>query len=284
MKQKQSGAVESRWPKTVAYTVISAALGFALLPVAWMVVISFTERRQILSYPPAISPHHATLANYSQVLDNSFVVTGIRNGAIVAGCTTVVALVVGCIAAWGLSAFPFRGADKILLLIMATQMTPLVVLLVPLYQLFNDLGLINSRPALTVVYCSFTLPFAIWMAKGFFDTIPMELIDAARVDGMRRLRILWQIGIPLTRTGLVAIGVFSFLLAWDEYVLASTLMQDDRVRTMPPELVLSFIGQFAYQWGPMMASAALVSAPILVLFLIFQRHIVSGLTAGAVKG
>lgn len=284
MSSSTSGAIESRWTKVTAYVVIGAALIFALLPVVWMMVMSFTERRQILSYPPSVSLHHLTVGNYRQVIDNSFVVTGIRNGAIVAGCTTVIALTLGCLAAWGLSAFPFRGANKVLMAIMATQMTPLVVLLVPLYQLFIDFGLVNSRAALTVVYCSFTLPFAIWMAKGFFDTIPKELIDAARVDGMGRLQIMLRIGLPLTRTGLVAIGVFSFLLAWDEYVLASTLIQDDRMRTMPPELVLSFIGQFAYQWGPMMASAAMVSAPILILFLLFQRHIVSGLTAGAVKG
>lgn len=284
MKRQAAGAVESRWTKLIAYAVIASALVFALAPVVWMIVISFTERRQILSYPPTVSVHHLTVGNYRQVIDNSFVVTGIRNGAFVAAATTIVALVLGSLAAWGLSAFPFRGSNKLLVGVMATQMTPLVVLLVPLYQLFSDIGLINSRPALTVVYCSFTLPFAIWMAKGFFDTIPQELIDAARVDGMGRLRIMVKVGLPLTRTGLVAIGVFSFLLAWDEYVLSSTLIQDDRFRTMPPELVLSFIGQFAYQWGPMMASAALVSTPILVLFLAFQRHIVSGLTAGAVKG
>ena len=270
--------------RIIAYAVIGAALSFALLHVIWMVIISFTQRAQILSYPPTFAIHHLTIGNYRQVIDNSFVVTGIRNGAIVASATTVVALVLGSLAAWGLSAFPFRGSNRVLILIMATQMTPLVVLLVPLYQLFGDLGLISNRAALTFVYCSFTLPFAIWMAKGFFDTIPRELVDAARVDGMGRLRIMLSIGLPLTRTGLVAIGVFSFLLAWDEYVLASTLIQNDAARTMPPELVLSFIGQFAYQWGPMMASAALVSAPIFLLFLTFQRQIVSGLTAGAVKG
>jgi multiple sugar transport system permease protein len=270
--------------RIVSYVILAVALVFALGPIVWMVRLSLQSRPDILMDPPQIVPGPLTLENYQAVVENADVLVGIRNGFIIACATTLISLALGSLAAWGISQYRFRGSDKVLIGIMSTLMLPLVVLLIPLYKLFTTFKLIDNVAALAVVYCALSLPFVIWMAKGFFDTIPHEVIEAAAIDGVSRIGTFFRIGLPLTRTGLVATGVFSFLLAWDEYVLAITLIQSQEYRTMPPSLILTFVGQFAYQWGPMMAAGVLVSAPVLVIFMIFQKYIVAGLTAGAVKG
>lgn len=269
---------------TLGYVVVAIAFLLAIMPVAWMLIVSFMPRTDIIADPPVLFPTGLTLENYSAVIDNEAVISGIRNGAIVAACTTLLSLAIGGIAAWGLSMYPFRGATRVLIAILATQMIPLTVLLIPLYEIFSTFGLIDNQLALALVYCSFTLPFTIWMAKGFFDAVPREIVEAAAIDGVSRFGAFFRIGLPLTRPGIIATAIFGFLLAWDEYILAVTLISSEQLRTMPPQLVLSFIGQFAYQWGPMMASGILVTVPVLALFIFFQRHIVAGLTAGAVKG
>lgn len=284
MRSRQRSRESTPVAKVATRLCIALGLVFALSPIGVMMAISGMEKPDILSYPPAFPVQRLTISNYSSALNNGFVVTGIRNGAIVALATTLLSLFIGLPAAWGLSKYPSKRSGGILIGIMSTQMVPLVVLVIPIYQLFTTFRLMNNPAALVVVYCSFCLPFTIWMAKGFFDHVPRELVEAASIDGVSRLGTLFRIGLPLVRSGVVAIGIFSFLLSWDEYLVASTLLQRDEYRTMPTQLILSFIGQFAYQWGPMMAAAVMVSIPIFVLFLTFQRQIVAGLTAGAVKG
>ena len=168
--------------------------------------------------------------------------------------------------------------------VLATQMFPQGMLLISLYLIFMRLKLINTYPALILANTTFAIPFAIWILKGFFDTIPREIEDAALIDGCNRLSVMTKVILPLVAPGLVAAGVYTFLISWDEYLYASTLMARPQMRTLPPGIVQSFVGQFYLNWPNVMAASVLVTLPVTILFILFQKYLVQGLTSGAVKG
>ncbi len=210
--------------------------------------------------------------------------TYFKNSLIVGICTTLLTLLAAVPAGYVLSRFRFRGARALLLVILATQMFPYVTILISLYTLFRQLHMLNTYPALVLSFTTFSLPFSIWMMKGFCDTLPSDLEDAARVDGASRLRTLWSIVVPIIIPGVVAVGFFAFLNSWNELLYALTLTSSPDMRLIPPGFVLTYIGEFQDRWPDMMAASVVVSLPIVVLFTVFQKQLVSGLTAGAVKG
>ena len=267
------------------YLAILVILAFTLFPLYWMVVGSFKSQRVIMDLPGFV-PGEVTLDNYIALLSPlfPFLSTGIKNGLIVTITTSFLTLFLGSLAAYGLSQFRYRGSNVILLAIMATQIFPGVVLVLAFYIFIKELHLLNTHFALIISYTSFTLPFAIWLLKGFFDGLPEELIDAVQIDGGTRLSALRYVALPLIAPGMMATFMFVFLVAWDEFLFSLTLTTTNEMRTMAPALIMTFFTRYNYRWGPMMAACVVVSIPVFVMFLFLQRYLIQGLTAGAVKG
>jgi multiple sugar transport system permease protein len=205
------------------------------------------------------------------------------NSLLVASVTAIASLVISTYAAYAFSKFRFRGRRSLMFLVLSAQMFPQALLLITLYLMFARLQLLNTYLVLVLSFTTFTLPLCIWMLKGYFDQIPNDLIEAAKVDGANQLQIIHRVLLPVTGPALVATGLFAFMRGWNDFIYALTLVGKDK-QTLPPGLVLTYVGEFQAQWADMMAASLLVSLPLVIAFVIFQRHIVSGLTAGAVKG
>jgi multiple sugar transport system permease protein len=266
-------------------------LVFIYLPIAWLLISSISTRAELLSVPIHWIPHQPTLKNYIDILTPGTAVSEVartfkitlRNSFVIASSVTVISLLVGSLAAYSLVriALPFR--QGMLLGIMGTRMIPEVSLVIPLYILATRLHLYNTPYVLIFTYLSFALPFAIWLMAAFFETIPIELEDAARIDGCSRLKILFQIILPISAPGLVSTALFVFLTAWDEFFFALIFTSTVAAKTVPVAIA-EFTGRYVVDIGGMMTGGVLAAIPPVLLALLFQRYIVSGLTAGAVKG
>jgi multiple sugar transport system permease protein len=264
---------------------------FVYLPVAWLVISSISTRAELLSVPLHWIPHNPTLRNYASIflpgtatseVARTFKVT-LRNSLLVASSVTLVSLVIGSLAAYALVRIRFRFYEALLISIIGTRMIPEVSLVIPLYILASRVGLLNTPWVLIATYLCFALPFAIWLMAAFFETIPLELEDAARIDGCSRLRILFQIIVPISTPGLVSTALFVFLLAWDEFFFALLFTSTVAAKTVPVAIA-EFTGRYVVDVTGMMTGGVLAAIPPVLLALVFQRYIVRGLTAGAVKG
>jgi multiple sugar transport system permease protein len=266
-------------------------LAFIYLPIAWLVASSTSTRAELLAVPPRWLPENPSLQNYIDILApgagssdvaRTFKIT-LQNSLLVASAVTVISLVAGSLAAYALVriAFPFR---RVLLIgILATRMIPEVSLVIPIYVLASQFHILNTPSVLIATYLSFALPFAIWLMAAFFETIPVELEDAARIDGCSRLGILFKIIMPVSAPGLVSTALFVFLMAWDEFFFALILTSTVAAKTVPVAIA-EFTGRYVVDITAMMTGGVLAALPPVVLALIFQRYIVRGLTTGAVKG
>lgn len=207
----------------------------------------------------------------------------LANSLLVAGATTVVGLAFATSAAYAFSRFEFPGRRAGQSALLVTQMFPGVVMAIPLYVLLDATGLVGSLTGLVLVYATTSVPFSVFMLKGYFDTLPRDLEEAALVDGASKFTIFWRIILPLSRPALAVTALFSFMTAWNEFILASTFLSDERSFTLP--IVLQrYVGEFSAEWGRFAAGAIVVSAPVMALFFYLQKHLVGGLTAGGVKG
>ncbi len=205
------------------------------------------------------------------------------NSTAVAASSTLVGLALSASAAYAFSRFDFPGRKGGMQLLMITQMFPGVVMSIPLYILLDRLHLLDTLSGLVLVYSTTSVPFSVWMLKGYFDTIPREIEEAALVDGATRWSTFFRIVLPLSRPGLVVTGLFSFMTAWNEFILAATFLGKETLFTLPVQLQ-RYVGQYSSQWGSFAAMAVLVSLPVMILFFILQKHLVAGLTSGGVKG
>jgi multiple sugar transport system permease protein len=271
--------------------LVIVALIFVYVPVAWLIISSISSRSELLSTPIHWIPQDPTLQNYINILFPSqgtsevaqtFRIT-LWNSLFVASSVTVIALVFGSLAAYALIRLQFPFRQSLLIGILGTRMIPEISLVIPLYLFATRFGLFNSPYILIITYLSFALPFAIWLMAAFFDTIPVELEDAARIDGATRLETLWKIIMPISAPGLVSTGLFVFLSAWDEFFFALIMTSTVSAKTVPVAIA-EFTGRYVVDVGGMMTGGVLAAIPPVLLSLIFQRYIVSGLTAGAVKG
>ncbi len=265
------------------YLALAIAALFAFFPIYWMLVTSLRPNTEVFAFPPTLLPGTLTLEHYANFIRNPQLLRYLGNSLLVASVTAVFSLVVSTYAAYAFSKFRFKGRRSLMFLVLSAQMFPQALLLITLYLMFARMGLLNTYLVLVLSFTTFTLPLCIWMLKGYFDQIPNDLIEAAKVDGANQLQIIHRVLLPITGPALVATGLFAFMRGWNDFIYALTLVGRDK-QTLPPGLVLTYVGEFQSQWADMMAASLLVSLPLVIAFVIFQRHIVSGLTAGAVKG
>ncbi|MFZ5477012.1 MAG: sugar ABC transporter permease [Myxococcota bacterium] len=266
-----------------------AAITFAtLFPVLWVVKMALAPG-QGFSLTANPFPTEVSLDNLREVVtttatDGSWLFgRQLFNSLVVSVVTAVMGVSLACTAGYALSRWSFPGRDRLMGLFLLTQMFPSVVMAIPLYILLDALNLLDSLAGLVLVYSTTTVPFATWNLKGYFDTIPRDLEEAAMLDGADRWTTFRHVVLPLARPALVVTGLFAFMTAWNEFILAATLMGDERAYTLP--VVLNgYVGEFGAEWGHFAAGAVLVSLPVTALFFVLQRHLVEGLTAGSVKG
>ncbi len=256
---------------------------FCLLPLAWMLSTSLKPLEETFVSPPQWLPEHPTLAAYGRAWSIQSFGTYFANTAIVTMVTTVLAVTIGSLAGYGFSRFRFRGRAALMGFTLSTQMFPGVLLVIPYFAMASRLGLFNTHLALIIAYTSFALPFCIWMLKGFFDRVPRELDEAAMLDGADRLQFFLRVALPIIVPGLIATAIFSFLVAWNEFLFAVALTSSPRMYLLTVGIA-SNLGQFRVQWNDLMAAAVLAIVPVVALYSILQRHLVEGMTAGAVKG
>jgi arabinogalactan oligomer/maltooligosaccharide transport system permease protein len=266
-------------------TLVTAA---ALYPVAWVLRMAVSPSRQFSTDPTLLSGDW-TLQNFVEVIatfdDAGWWLFGLQvlNSLLVSAATAVVGLVLSTSAAYALSRWDFPGREAGMNVFLVTQMFPGVVMAIPLYILLDNLGLLDSLAGLVLVYATTSVPFSVWTLKGYFDTIPKALEEAALLDGAGRVATFWYVILPLARPALAVTGLFSFMTAWNEYILAATLLGDPRAFTLPVVLQ-RYVDDQGTAWGHFAAGSLLVSLPVVLLFFALQRYFVEGLTAGGVKG
>jgi multiple sugar transport system permease protein len=256
---------------------------FALFPLFWLLKVSVTPNDLLYSEGVRMWPSHATLDHYRYVIENSAFPTFFKNSVIVAGSTAFAVTILSSLAGYALSRFRFRGKYWIIGLMLVTQMFPLVMLVAPIFKMLSPLGLTNSLTGLVIVYTAFNVPFATFLMQSFFDGIPKDLEEAAMIDGASRFMAFRQIILPLTLPGIAATLGFVFTAAWSELLFALMLISGNESATFPVGL-LTFVSKFSVDFGQMMAAGVLALIPACLFFLLIQRYLVQGLTAGAVKG
>lgn len=262
-------------------TLVSASF-VALFPVVWLLLSSFKPAAWVRSSRLTIVKD-PTLANYQHVLFETSFPRWFLNTVVVAGVTMVLGVSMSATAGYALSRFRFPGRRALMWTFLVTQMFPVAVLIVPIYTIMSRLGLINNLLSLVIAYCTVAVPFCAWMMRGYFDTIPMELDEAGRVDGLGPIGVFWRIVLPLARPGLAVTAFYTFLTAWTEVAYATAFMQTDRRFTLGYGLQ-QFVPRFNPQWEYLTAAAVLVTVPAGVVFFFAQKHLVGGLTAGGTKG
>lgn len=255
---------------------------FAAGPVLWMLSSSFKSNTQIFELPPRLVTGTFSFDAYVAIFTNPETMRFFLNSYVVAGSVTALTLIVAIQAAYAFSRFEFRGKRILNVVIVSVQAVPPITLLIPYFGLMVALGLYNSYAGLILTYMVFTLPYAIIMMTGYFNTLPKELDEAVRVDGAGSMTALWRILVPISVPGIVSVGIYTFMIAWNEYLFALTLTRTIDMRTVPIGIQL-LMGQHSYEWNQIMAMSVLGSIPVLILFLFFQRYFISGLTAGSVK-
>ncbi len=270
---------------TLKYALVTLIALVLLFPVLWMLLSSLQPSYMLMQMPPTFTLNeHSGLANYVKIFSKQEYVRYFINSFITAGCTVLMVLFISIPAGYSFSRYRFKGRNAILTTILSVQMFPIVVILISLYTLYVKWDFIDSYRGVVLADTTFAMPLAITLMKSFFDTLPRSLDESARIDGAGRMRTLIRILLPLTLPGLVAVGIYTFLSAWDDFLMSMTIMQTNAMKTLPVGLAQSFLGEYAHDYGALMAFSIAGSLPIVLLFVFFQKYMISGLTAGAVKG
>jgi multiple sugar transport system permease protein len=260
---------------------------FALLPMIWMVLTSIKTQLSALQYPPEWIPTNVTFEQYQRLLDPTSDIGGefLRftwNSIWISTATTVIGVAIAVPAAYAFSRFRFPGRKFLFFAVLFRNMFPAVVFLMPLFVMMRFLHLVNTQTSLVITYLTFGLPLSIWLLKGFYDNIPVQLEQAARIDGATRFQAFFLVVMPLSAPGIVATAIYSFITAWNEYVYALTFLNDDRKLTLPVGLQ-RFFSEYVTNWPGLMAASFIMSVPVVALFLVLQKYFVRALTEGAVK-
>lgn len=266
------------------YLVLAFLLVVSLFPVFWMITTSFKKEEIFFIVPPQWIPKEPTLEHFQKVVSADWFLTYTKNSIITTGVTVFATLFIAALAGYSLSRFKFRGDRVVMLALLITQMFPFVMYLIPFFSIYSRLDWLNSYHSLVLSYMVIALPLAVWLLKSFFDSIPVDLEEQAMIDGATRMGAFFRVVLPNVLPGLIAIGMFTLLIAFDEYMFTLTLSTQDEMRTLAVGVASRWIGLFRFDWGGLMAMATIMSLPIIALFLLLQRYFIGGMTAGAVKG
>ncbi|MCC6178880.1 MAG: carbohydrate ABC transporter permease [Chloroflexi bacterium] len=264
----------------VSVIVIVALVSF---PLFWMIASSLKPRNELYAFPPTFLPHTYTLSNYVELLFGTSFTTYFKNSLIVAVGSTLLSMVVGSLGGYSLSRFRYPGFKSFARLTLLAYMLPSIMLVIPLYVTMSDYGLVDTLESLIITNTTFTLPFALWLLRAYFSTIPVELEEAAMIDGATRMQALLKIVVPLGIPGVVATSIFAFTNSWNEFLYALVFIHSDSLRTLPPGMGTFIKMDSVYQWGVLMAASVLITVPVLIFYAVVQRNLVVGLTEGGVK-
>lgn len=284
--KKRANTIE----RVCIYSAVIVLCVCILAPYTWLIISSISQRIDLTTVPLRWLPRQINLQNYREIFGgdsassaNRNLKYGVYNSVIVAGTSTIVCLIAGSLAAYTFSRMRFRGKSVFFSMILATQFLPIVALMIPLYMIMRWLSLLNTRLALIIANCSFILPLVIWLMRGYFESVPKDLEDVARIDGCSRLGVIFRIVLPLSTPGLAASGIFAFIIAWNEFFTALILTSTLRSKTISV-LISEYSSKVGMDYVAMAAAGVIASLPPVILALFFQKYIVQGLTAGAVKG
>jgi multiple sugar transport system permease protein len=266
------------------YLLLSLLVVVLLFPIYWMAVCALMPTHYLTVLPPHFLPVDVTFENFTTILTTAKYLTFFTNSFITAFGTVALALFIAIPAGYAFSRYRFWGKNALLTSILSVQMFPIVVILISLYVFYLNLGMLSTYQGLILADTTFALPLAITLIKAFFDTIPRALDESAKIDGAGRLRTLFSILFPLILPGVVAVCIYTFLNAWDDYLMALIIMQAQEMKTLTIGIAETFLGEYAYNYGGMMAFAVVGSLPIVIMFIFLQKYMITGMTAGAVKG
>lgn len=277
-KQKQNLAV------TIMITaILLLMIVVAVFPAIWMISTSIKDVTELFDMPPEIIPDHPTLGNYAKVLSNTKMFRAFFNSAFITACVVMLTLFFSVLAGYGLARYQFKGHGLMKVALLFGQMVPGVVIIIPLYSVFTKLGLLDTHFSMIVADMALTIPMGVIMLSSFFEGVPRELEEAAKIDGTTGFGALFLVVMPIAKPGLISVAIYTFINAWEEFLFAMNLSMSTKTRTLPIA-INAFAGEFAVDWGATMAAAALVALPVLALFLLCNRYFVQGLSDGAVKG
>ncbi len=276
--------------RVCVYSAVIVLCVCILAPYTWLIISSISQRIDLTTVPLRWLPKQVNLQNYREIFGgdsassaNRNLKYGVYNSLIVAGTSTFVCLIAGSLAAYTFSRMRFRGKNVFFSMILATQFLPIVALMIPLYMIMRWLNLLNTRLALIIANCSFILPLVIWLMRGYFESVPKDLEEVARIDGCSRIGVIFRIVLPLSTPGLAASGIFAFIIAWNEFFTALILTSTLRSKTISV-LISEYSSKVGVDYVAMASAGVIASLPPVMLALFFQKYIVQGLTAGAVKG
>lgn len=272
-----------KWNQFLIYAVLLLMVAAAVFPAVWMLSTSIKDVTELFDMPPEIIPDRPTLGNYAKVLSNTKMFRAFFNSAFITFCVMMLTLFFSVLAGYGLARFEFKGHGLVKVALLFGQMVPGVVIIIPLYSVFTKLGLLDTRVSMIVADMALTIPMGVIMLSSFFEGVPRELEEAAKIDGTTGFGALFRVILPIAKPGLISVAIYTFINAWEEFLFAMNLSMSTKTRTLPIA-INAFAGEFSVDWGATMAAAALVALPVLALFLLCNRYFVQGLSEGAVKG
>jgi ABC-type glycerol-3-phosphate transport system permease component len=265
------------------YFLVYGVALLILLPFVWVLFSAFKAESELMRYPPTLLPERWTLENFTQFFEATSFHVAMFNSGMIAAATTALAMAVAAPAAYALARFHNRLFEAIARLFIYTYMIPAILLVLPVYKIFFSLGLGNNLWGLTPIYTALVLPLMLWTLRSFFAGVPVELEDAAMIDGATRFQAFWKVALPQAVPGIIATGIVAINIGWSEYLFAATLLTSPDNMTISPRLA-SFMGRGLYNWGWLMAGALAVTGPLIILAAFMQRHLVAGWGAGSLKG
>ena len=277
-----STGIRKKFREIAVYTAYAAIVLVFLIPLYWALLTSLKPSGELFTIPPKWLTTNPTLENYVHVLTSTGIPLAYRNSLIISSLSVVLTVTLSSLAAFGFSRYRFRGKNAILLGLIVLRMLPAVMLIIPIYNMMNGYGLLNTYWSLILMHTALNIPFSVWIMKSFFDSVPKELDEAALIDGCGSFRRFILVILPMAGSGLIAIGILTFFLSWNDFIMALVLTSSRSVRPMSIALY-SFMSIQGVQWGAMMSAATLAIGLPAIVFLLFQRYFLAGVTGGALK-
>jgi ABC-type glycerol-3-phosphate transport system permease component len=268
---------ESPLRRWVRYGLIVVSLVVVIFPIYWMVISSLRPESQLFSTTPSIILETITLENYRAVIDRELFVTQFTNSVIISVSATITSITFATLAGYGWGKFTFPGSQSTALYVIVTRVMPIVSVIVPLFFILQRIGLIDTYPGLVAAYMVFMLPLTSWMLIGFFENIPENVLNAARIDGMNEFQIYVRIALPMAKPGVIATALFAFVIAWQEFIFANTFMLSNPKQTIPV-MMFGMMSRYTIEWGSLMAISVIFILPVVLLFVAMQRYFIEGIT------